>query len=496
MHAVRWTMLVMSCACFAGLMACEDEDDQLPGDGDSDGDNDPLAPRAALRVVHGSPDAGNLSVTVSSAANGTTPLFLNLILAYTQVSPVDTVPADEPITLELKGTAGTLHTTAQLTLAADKTYLAVVMGYAKAERPEGAADLRVVVFEDNLSTPTGPFAHMRFVNAVADAPSLDIDRNYRDILQPFFGFVPFGEGTLAAGGEVPVGERMRLAVFSPERVEAMFSVDLVAAERMTAIAVGSRGRELRSSDGLRLLLVPPAGAQLRAQSPVRPAAAVYLLHAYPLFGPVTFVLGRDWRRIVIDQDLGVDGVQPTAFGQVTPRVFVEPSGGEASDRQVAIEGRPGHEVLHEQLPELTPGSTNVFVLTGLESPGVGQNPLTVIGPITLPPAPTGASASVTLVQAGADANELTFALAGGSYSVTSTVAFAGVDATTAVGVPLGDVTLDISEASYTKTFSMQEPRRHVLVSYGIAAPANHSFRCGLLSVTANGQVEPAITLIE
>ncbi len=500
MCAIRYALA--SCLAFnLALVACNERDPRPidPGDGDEVNDEG-LPGRVRIRVVHASPDAGSLSFTVAASGEAAEQLFDGTALDYTNLSAIDTVDADVELRIAGQAVAGgsTVAQSAAITLSADKTYLVIFAGYASpVNRPVvGAQLLQVVVLEEGLATPPAGIgrAQLRFANAAFDVSPLAIDVNEVDRLTPFFSMVGFGEATPIGGSDVLIGSRRRFTVFSADGTEAMFTFPVADLEQFTAIAIGSRARPLNAADGLRLILVPAARTSLTASSPVGPDAAVYLMQAYPEFATMTFAIGYGDAIHRIDQDPNTPGEQPTGFGEVTPRVFVTPNGIDG-ERQLTIELGSGPR--YEYLPPMASGSTNLMVFTGFETPGSNQQPLTMIGSIVPPVTPTNATANVTLVQAGSDADVLTFALSGDSYSASTGVAFAGVNATAALGVPTtSNVTLNIDEASFTKSFALLPGTPYVLVSYGITAVTGHSFRCGLLPFTTAGQLGPVVTLIE
>ncbi len=470
-----------------------------PGDGDSQTDDDPLAGRARIRVVHASPDAGAVTILVSTAGSAAQPLFAQATLSYAGLSAIDSVEADVATILEARDAGGSVvYAGPETTFAADKTYLVILAGYASsANKPSAdAKSLQAIVLEEDLGSalPGSGRTQTRFVHAAFDAPQLALDRDSADALIPLERMLAFGEATAMAGAEIRIGSAVHFAVFTPDRVEARFTFDVRANERFTMIAIGSRERSLDAADGLRLILVPVAGTSTEASSPVVSDAAVYFMLAYPEVGPASITVGYPGHYTFVDQDLTVDDVQPTAFGQVTPRFFVHGIGVDGH-RNVRIQS--GSFVREEQLPEMARATTNVFVFTGFGNPSGGQQPLTCIGPIPLPPQPLDATASLAFAQAVSDADVLTFDLSRGAYATSAAVTFGTANSTSATGVPTdGDVTLDIAEASFTKSFPLVAGARHVVVSYGISAVAMHSFRCELLAFTANGLLSNAVTLLE
>ena len=470
-----------------------------PGDGDSQTDDDPLAGRARIRVVHASPDAGAVTILVSTAGSAAQPLFAQATLSYAGLSAIDSVEADVATILEARDAGGSVvYAGPETTFAADKTYLVILAGYASsANKPSAdAKSLQAIVLEEDLGSalPGSGRTQTRFVHAAFDAPQLALDRDSVDALIPLERMLAFGEATAMAGAEIRIGSAVHFAVFTPDRVEARFTFDVRANERFTMIAIGSRERSLDAVDGLRLILVPVAGTSMEASSPVVSDAAVYFMLAYPEVGPASITVGYPGHYTFVDQDLTVDDVQPTAFGQVTPRFFVHGIGVDGH-RNVRIQS--GSFVREEQLPEMARATTNVFVFTGLELPSGSEAPFTVLGPVSLPTKPTAPFANATLLQAGPDAGALTFNVSGGAYSVTTAVAFGALDSTTVVDAPTSTaLTLDIAEPSFLKSFSLQPGARHIVVSYGLTATTDYSFRCALLPFTSNNQISGVVTLIE
>jgi hypothetical protein len=116
--------------------------------------------KARVRVVHASPDAPAVDVWVDGSVAFSDAPFKG-ITDYAQLDPgsynvqVSPAGATEPIVID-----------ANLDLAADMDYTVVAVGLL--------ADIEPLVLVDNNSAPAAGKAHVRFVHASPDAPSVDI----------------------------------------------------------------------------------------------------------------------------------------------------------------------------------------------------------------------------------------------------------------------------------------------------------------------------------
>jgi hypothetical protein len=116
--------------------------------------------QAQVRVVHSSPDAPAVDVWVNDA-EAFSDVAYREITDYASLDAatytVKVVPADatEPVVIE-----------ADLDLAADADYTVVAVGELAAIEP--------LVLVDNNSLPAAGKAHVRFVHASPDAPSVDV----------------------------------------------------------------------------------------------------------------------------------------------------------------------------------------------------------------------------------------------------------------------------------------------------------------------------------
>jgi hypothetical protein len=131
--------------------------------------------KARVRAVHASPDAPAVDVLVNDSIKAFSNAPFTGITPYAELDPatynVKVVPtgATEPVVIN-----------ADLTLAAGTDYTVVAVGKL--------ANIEPLVLVDNNSTPAAGKAHVRFVHASPDAPSVDIAVQGGPIL---FSNVPF-----------------------------------------------------------------------------------------------------------------------------------------------------------------------------------------------------------------------------------------------------------------------------------------------------------------
>jgi hypothetical protein len=191
--------------------ACSDDDDSITA---------PEAPGTAfVRVVHLSPDAPAVDVSV----NGSAPV---VSLSYREVTDYLPVPAgDARFTVTPNGATSPVVIDATVPLGTGAYYTVVATGFL--------ADIQPVVLVDDTAA-TGQ-AKVRFVHASADAPAVDVAVTQGPVL---FGDVPFRAasqyGAVDAGTydlEVRVAGTSTVALPLP-------GVDLSGGTNYTVFAVG------------------------------------------------------------------------------------------------------------------------------------------------------------------------------------------------------------------------------------------------------------------
>ncbi len=182
---------------------------------------------ARVRVVHASPDAPAVDVWVNDSIIAFTNAPFKGITQYAPLDPatynVKVVPtgATEPVVIE-----------ANLELAADTDYTVVAVGQLAAIEP--------LVLVDNNSLPEAGKAHVRFVHASPDAPSVDIAVQGGPVLfsnVPFKGvgdYLPVDVGTYDLEVRVAGTDTVALSVpgvaLADQTVYTIFAMGLAGGE--------------------------------------------------------------------------------------------------------------------------------------------------------------------------------------------------------------------------------------------------------------------------
>lgn len=189
---------------------------------------------ARIRVVHASPDAPNVDITVNGA-----PVLENL--PFREYSEYLSVPAGAySFGIRVTGTTTTVATL-PATLAAGRDYTAIAMGYALG----GTPGFEVVVLEDNNTLPANNGVKIRVVHGAPGAPAVDVY-----VTTPFETLTGktatlSNVGFKVASGylEVPVGNYQARVAVAGTKTVAIDSHRLVTWNNMirTVIAVDAKG---------------------------------------------------------------------------------------------------------------------------------------------------------------------------------------------------------------------------------------------------------------
>jgi hypothetical protein len=192
------------------------------------------ATNARIRVVHASPDAPAVDITV----NGNPVLEA---LPFREYSEYLALPAGSyTFGIRITGTE-TVIANLPATLEAGKDYTAIAMGYATG----GSPGFEVVVLEDNNTLPANNGVKIRVVHGAPGAPAVDVYATtpFETLMgkDPVLANVPFK----AASGylEVPVGNYQARVAVAGTKTVAIDSHRLVTWNNMirTVIAVDAVG---------------------------------------------------------------------------------------------------------------------------------------------------------------------------------------------------------------------------------------------------------------
>lgn len=289
--------LLLATLAFTG---CSDDDDNPL--------NPPLGTGAELRVVHASPDAGNVDIYAEGVA---APLLANV--AYTETSVyLELAPGQYNIQLRPAGAAASsapVFETGMVTVPAGARITAIAAGLAGSGN---AADkLRVLLMAESFAAPGAGNAIVRVVHAAADAPTVAVDVG-NDGAPEIASLARFAD-TGADGVALPAGSPLAIGIWTSPglaKVTSLTTPALPAAGEVFVIATGLVGELPRAADGFGLLAVGPTGTiGLIRQDPT-----VFVLHASPDAPTVDLNLGGTSTKLV--QDLSFAGL--SAPLQVAP----------------------------------------------------------------------------------------------------------------------------------------------------------------------------------
>jgi hypothetical protein len=147
----------------------------------SDDDNNPSTPileKANVLVVHASPDAPGVDLLVDNSIAGSNLTFPNST-GYLEVEE-----GTRNIKVNVTGTSTTVIN-ADLTLNGMVNYSIFAI--------DAVANLTPLVIVDDLTTPAGGFAHVRFIHLSPDAPAVDITTTDGTVVFGNYDFKKYSE---------------------------------------------------------------------------------------------------------------------------------------------------------------------------------------------------------------------------------------------------------------------------------------------------------------
>jgi hypothetical protein len=446
-------------AVSAALTGCSDDDNPV---------NPPLGTGAELRVVHASPDAGNVDIYAAGVA---APLLTNV--PYTATSPyLELAPGQYNLQLRPAGapaSSAPVFQTGLVTVPEGAKITAIAAGLAGSSDPD--TELRVLLLPESFATPGANQAIVRVVHASADAPAVAIDVG-NDGTPEIASLAPFAD-TGAAGVPLPAGTPFALGIWTAAplaKVTSLTTPSLPAGAEIFVIATGLVGELPRAADGFGLLAVGPAGTiGLIRQDPT-----VFVLHASPDAPAVDVNLGGTATTLV----------DALAFGQLSAPVQVAP-GTYTVDVRV---NTGGAFVASYTTPALQAGERYLAIASGYAG-GMMQA-------FTVLPYADGFSdatgAVLRVVHASPDAPTVDVGVVNGA-SFTPVAALSGLafgDASAAAGVAVapGALTIGVAGAGSTSpvaTFDLglTEGLRAFAVAGGSLAAGGEGFRLIVVDAT-------------
>lgn len=447
-------------AVSAAFTGCSDDDDNPM--------NPPMGEGAELRVVHASPDAGNVDIYAEGVA---APLLSNV--PYTATSAyLELAPGEYNIQLRPAGAAASsapVFETGPVTVPEGAKITAIAAGLAGSS---SAADrLRVLLMAESFAAPGAGNAIVRVVHASADAPTVAVDVG-NDGTPEIASLARFAD-TGAAGVALPAGAPLAIGIWAGSplaRVTAFTTPALPSGGEIFVIATGLVGELPRDADGFGLLAVGPAGTiGLIRQNPT-----VFVLHASPDAPAVNLNLAGTSTNLVAN----------LAFGALSAPLQVAP-GAVSLDVLVAAGGA---FVANYTTPALAAGERYLAIASGYAA-GPGQG-FTVL-PLQDGFAPA-AGARVRVMHASPDAPAVDVGTVAGA-SFTPVAAFSGLafgNASAGAGLELGAGALTIGVAAAGTTtpvatfdLSLSAGQRAFAVAGGSLAAGGQTFRLLIVDVT-------------
>lgn len=435
-------------------------------------DDDPIAPPmgqgAELRVVHASPDAGNVDIYAEGVA---APLLSNV--PYTATSAyLELAPGEYNLQLRPAGAAASsapVFETGPVTVPDGAKITAIAAGLAGSSN---AADkLRVLLMAESFAAPGAGNAIVRVVHASADAPTVAVDVG-NDGTPEIASLARFAD-TGAAGVALPSGSPLAIGIWAGTplaRVTAFTTPALPSGAEIFVIATGLVGELPRDADGFGLLAVGPAGTiGLIRQNPT-----VFVLHASPDAPAVNLNVAGTSTNVVAN----------LAFGALSAPVQVAP-GAVSLDVLVAAGGA---FVATYTTPALAAGERYLAIASGYAA-NPGQA-FTVL-PLQDEFAPA-AGARVRVMHASPDAPAVDVGVVSG-MSFTPVAAFSGLafgNASAGTGLELGAGALTIGVAATGTTspvatfdLSLAAGQRAFAVAGGSLGATGQSFRLLVVDAT-------------
>lgn len=450
------SLLAMS----AVLTGCSDDDENpmLP----------PLGEGAELRVVHASPDAGNVDIYAEGVA---APLLSNV--PYTATSAyLALAPGEYNLQLRPAGASASsapVFQTGPVTVPEGAKITAIAAGLAGSSND--ADKLRVLLMAESFTAPGAGNAVVRVVHASADAPTVAVDVG-NDGSPEIAALARFAD-TGAAGVALPAGSPLAIGIWAGSplaRVTAFTTPALPSGGEIFVIATGLVGELPRDADGFGLLAVGPGGTiGLVRQNPT-----VFVLHASPDAPAVNLNLAGTATKLV--ENLG--------FGALSAPLQVAP-GAVSLDVLVAAGGA---FVANYTTPALQAGERYLAIASGYAA-NPGQA-FTVL-PLRDEFAPA-AGARVRVMHASPDAPAVDVGtVAGMSFTpvaALSGLAFGNSSAGAGLELGAGAVTIGVAAAGGTTpvaTFdlALAAGQRAFAVAGGSLGSAGQSFRLLVVDVT-------------
>jgi len=433
----RTVLIGLGTAGALSLAGCASNGDGGGGDGSGDGDGSgngdgsgdggggtttdtptPTPSSAAVRVVHGSPNAPNVDVWVDG----------NAVLEdvpFGAVSDYLDLPAgSHAVEITAAGDPDTVVFSGDVTVAGDTAYTIVATGEIGDEADEPFSP---VILEDDNADPGGDTARLQLLHASPDAPAVDVTlASSGDAL---FDGVAFGEsGTV----EVPAGSYTVQVRGDTEGndgdVVAEYDLALEGGTVYTGFAVGYLSPDDEPADTPFALLVATSEggvgpAPTPTPTPTPDPAMVRVIHASPNAPNV---------------DVWVDGnavLEDVPFGAVSGYLDL-PAGSHAVE--IAAAGDPDTVVFSGDVT-VEAGTAYSVVATGELGDGADEPfaPLILTDDNADPGSDT---ARVRLVHASPDAPAVDVTLASSGDALFDGVAFGESGY---VEVPAGDYTIDV-----------------------------------------------------
>ncbi len=388
---------------------CDSEDD------DPNPNPDPDPSTAAIRVIHGSPDAPAVDIY---AAGVSTPLITNLgygdTSRYLEVDAgtydIEIRPAGAP------ASAAPVFTTGPLALGDGDRVTALAAGLLAGD---GDQAFRVIPLAEDFAAPADGNAIVRIVHGSADAPTvaIDVGNDGTPEVAALDRYADIG----AAGVELPAGTAIQVGIWAGDplaRVTAFTTPELPAGAELFVIATGLLGEKPRDADGFSLLAVGPEGSVgFVKQNPV-----VYAMHGSPDAPAVDIYAGN----AALVENLAFGGlsgaiqVPPASYtldfyaagtGPGTPVVSVDTPSLAAGERYLAIasgfltgSGDDAFQLIYiaDELDDEDPNNTRLGVVhASPDAPAVdigtasgGEMDTVLVGDLAFPNAVAGAGLSV------------------------------------------------------------------------------------------------------
>jgi hypothetical protein len=458
---LRFLGLASLLALSTAFTGCSDDDDNPM--------NPPLGEGAELRVVHASPDAGNVDIYAEGVA---APLLSNV--PYTATSAyLELAPGEYNLQLRPAGASASsapVFETGPVTVPDGAKITAIAAGLAGSSNADDR--LRVLLMAESFAAPGAGNAIVRVVHASADAPTVAVDVG-NDGTPEIATLARFAD-TGAAGVALPAGSPLAIGIWAGSplaRVTAFTTPALPGGGEIFVIATGLVGELPRDADGFGLLAVGPTGTiGLIRQNP-----SVFVLHASPDAPAVNLNLAGTATKLV----------ENLAFGALSAPLQVAP--GTVSLDVLVSAG--GALVATYTTPALQAGERYLAIASGYAA-----NPVRAFTVLPLQDefAPA-AGARVRVMHASPDAPGVDVGtVAGGTLTPVAGLTgltFGNASAGAGLELAAGPLTIGVAAAGTTTPvasfdLSLAAGQRAFAVAGGSLAEGGASFRLLLVDVTA------------